>query len=142
MLLSRPADTVRPMTVHTGGCDCRGVRYQLEGELRDVFNCHCERCRRITGHHMAATAVRPEQIRFESDSTLRWYDPVDTVHYGFCGVCGSTLFWRTDDIPGKLSIAAGTLDQPTGLRTVQAWWVAEAGDYHERQHGIEEFERE
>src|SRR3954468_4087645 len=89
---ARHADTVNAMTMHTGGCDCRGVRYELEGELRDVFNCHCERCRRITGHHMAATAVRPEQIRFQSDSTLRWYDPVDTVHYGFCGVCGSTLF--------------------------------------------------
>jgi hypothetical protein len=24
------------------------------------------------------------------------------------------------------------LDQPTGLTTVAAWWVSEAGDYHRR----------
>jgi hypothetical protein len=125
--------------MHKGGCDCGGVRYELEGELRSVYNCHCGRCRRITGHHMAATAVHPEQIRFESESTLRWYDPVPTVHYGFCGVCGSTLFWRADALPQQVSIAAGTLDQPTGLRTVKAWWVAEAGDYFDRAAGVEEF---
>jgi hypothetical protein len=128
--------------MHYGGCDCGGVRYELEGELRPVYNCHCGRCRRITGHHMAATAVHPEQIRFESESTLRWYDPVPTIHYGFCGVCGSTLFWRADALPEQVSIAAGTLDQPTGLRTVKAWWVAEAGDYFDRAAGVEEFDYE
>ena len=87
---------------------------------------------------MAATAVRPEQLTFVSDSTLRWYDPVPTVHYGFCSTCGSTLFWRTDSAPEKLSIAAGTLDQPTGLHTTKAWWVAEAGDYFERAPGVVE----
>ena len=35
-------------------------------------------------------------------------------------------------------MAAGTLDQPTGLRTTAAWWVSEAGDYHERQGGLTE----
>jgi len=125
-----------------GRCDCGGVSYEIEGELRDVYNCHCERCRRITGHHMAATAVRPDQLTFLSDSTLRWYDPVPTVHYGFCSTCGSTLFWHADENPDKMCIAAGTLDQPTGLRTTKAWWVAEAGDYHERARGLADFEYE
>lgn len=38
----------------------------------------------------------------------------------------------------SVSIAVGTLDQPTGLRTTAAWWVSEAGDYHERQAGLTE----
>jgi len=91
---------------------------------------------------MAATAVRPDQVTFLSDSTLRWYDPVPTVHYGFCATCGSTLFWRADENAEKLCIAAGTLDQPTGLQTTKAWWVAEAGDYHERAPGVAEFDYE
>lgn len=124
---------------HLGGCDCGGVRYRLMGTLRDVYNCHCERCRRITGHHMAATAVHPDQFSFDADATMTWYQPVPTVHYGFCNTCGATLFWKADADPNKLCIAAGTLDQPTGLRTTKAWWVAEAGDYHERQQGLADF---
>jgi len=126
----------------TGGCDCGGVRFRLTGTLRDVYNCHCRRCRRITGHHMAATATAPEQISFDADTTLTWYHPVPTVHYGFCNTCGATLFWKADEDPTKLCIAAGTIDQPTGLRTTRAWWVAEAGDYHERQHGLADFDFE
>lgn len=125
-----------------GRCDCGGVSFEIDGQLRDVFNCHCERCRRITGHHMAATAVHPDQLRMTADATLRWYDPVPTVHYGFCGTCGSTLFWKADGEPAKICISAGTLDQPTGLRTTAAWWVSEAGDYHERSAGLHEFQIE
>lgn len=125
-----------------GGCDCGGVRYRVDGPLRDVFNCHCERCRRITGHFMAATATDPANLTFESDATLRWYEPASGVGYGFCGSCGATLFWRADGVPDHIAIAAGTLDQPTGLRTTTAWWVAEAGDYHERPTGITEHDRE
>lgn len=91
---------------------------------------------------MAATAAHPDQIAFDADATLTWYHPVPTVHYGFCSVCGATLFWKSDDAEGKLCIAAGTLDQPTGLRTTKAWWVAEAGDYHERQAGLADSVRE
>jgi hypothetical protein len=122
-----------------GRCDCGGVSFEIEGELRQVYNCHCERCRRITGHHMAATAVHPDQLTFRTNDTLRWYDPVPTVHYGFCATCGSTLFWKADEVAGKICISAGTLDQPTGLSTTKAWWVAEAGDYHERAPGVVEF---
>src|SRR5690349_5030730 len=96
-------------SVHRGGCDCGGVRYEARGPLRDVYNCHCGRCRRVTGHHMAATAVDPDQITFVAAETLTWYDPVPTVHYGFCNRCGSTLFWKADEQPGKVCIAAGTL---------------------------------
>ncbi len=89
---------------------------------------------------MAATAVHPDQITFESDRTLTWYQPVPTVHYGFCSECGATLFWKADDSPDKFCIAAGTLDPPTGLRTTKAGWVSEAADYHDRQSGLVEFD--
>ena len=37
-----------------------------------------------------------------------------------------------------LTICAGALDQPTGLRTTAAWWMAEHADYHTPEPGIEE----
>jgi hypothetical protein len=57
---------------------------------------------------------------------------VPAAGYGFCARCGSSLFWRGATIPHRISICAGTLDPPTGLRTVEAWWTSEASDYHER----------
>ena len=45
----------------TGRCECGGVRYRIDGDVRDVVNCHCGRCRRFTGHHMAATSAPVDQ---------------------------------------------------------------------------------
>ena len=123
---SGTADEIRA----TGGCACGGVRYRITGELRDVVHCHCEPCRRITGHHMSATATRSADLHLESDDTLRWYRRTDTVRYGFCSTCGATMFWEAVDKTDLTSVAAGTLDQPTGLRTVVAIYADEAGDYH------------
>jgi hypothetical protein len=120
-----------------GGCACGGVRYGITGELRDVANCHCEPCRRITGHFMAATATSPGSLRFESDTTLTWYQRTEHVQYGFCNRCGSTLLWKASDKPDQISIAAGTLDQPTGLRTTHALFTAEAADYHKLDDTID-----
>lgn len=125
-----------------GSCLCGGVRYTLIGPLRDVYNCHCDRCRRFTGHHMAATAAPPSNVRFGSDESLTWFSPADGVEYGFCSTCGSSLFWRTEASPEKLCITAGSLDQPTGLRTTRAWYIADAGDYHHLDNGLEEFDYE
>lgn len=118
------------MIERTGRCDCGGVRYRVDGPMRPIINCHCSRCRRLTGHHMAATGCADDGLTLGADATLRWYEPAPGVFYGFCGTCGSTLFWRSDARPGWTSIAAGSLDPPTGLVTTAAWWTAEASDYH------------
>jgi hypothetical protein len=117
----------------TGRCLCGAVTFEVDGPLRDVLDCHCHRCRRFTGHHMAATsAARADLTVRDPERQLTWYEPVPEAAYGFCARCGSSLFWRGADHPDRTSICAGVLDQPTGLRTVAAWWVSEAGDYHER----------
>ena len=62
--------------------------------------------------------------------------------YGFCGTCGSTLFWRAEELPDWISIAAGTLDPPTGLTTESAWWTREASDYHRLDPALAHHDRE
>lgn len=117
----------------TGRCLCGGVTFRVHGPLRDVVNCHCRRCRRFTGHHMAAAAADASAVVIDDrESLLRWFHPVAEAGYGFCSRCGSSLFWRATALPDRLVICAGTLDPPTGLTTVRAWWVSEASDYHRR----------
>lgn len=122
-----------------GSCLCGSVTYVVDGPLQAVTNCHCVRCRRHTGHFMAATAAAADDLSISGD-TLRWYDAADDVQYGFCGTCGSTLFWRTTARPGVVSIAAGTLDPPTGLETTTAIFTSAASDYHELADGLIEHE--
>ncbi len=99
----------------SGKCLCESITYEITGPARDVINCHCSRCRRSTGHFMAATSADVDDVQIHGD-TLVWYDATDEVQYGFCGKCGSTLFWRTSRRPQTMSIAAGTLTQGTLFR--------------------------
>ena len=126
------------MNIATGRCLCGTISFQVFGGLRDVFNCHCVRCRRFTGHHMAATAANTvDLIVADGDSNLRWYYPVPEAGYGFCNQCGSSLFWHSPDTPDTVSICAGVMDPPTHLHTTQAWWTSEASDYHVRPDLLE-----
>jgi len=117
------------MTI-TGHCLCEGIRFRVTGQLRSVVNCHCEDCRRTTGHFLAATACHRDDVIIESDETLSWYRPADEIKYGFCHRCGGTVFWHTDANPESVSIAAGMLDSPTELETHFALNTDEASDYY------------
>lgn len=112
-----------------GKCLCETVSFVIDGPARPVVNCHCSRCRRHTGHFMAATAASVSNVEISGD-TLTWYEAAEGTEYGFCSRCGSTLFWRTVRRPGLVSIAAGTLTPPTGLETVAAIYTDYASDYH------------
>ncbi len=131
---------------------CGGVRYVIDGPARGVWNCHCDRCRRWTGHFTAATSCRRDDLRLTADDTLAWFQPAECpdVAYGFCRECGSSLFWKVVAVPpgerqDKLStieIWAGTLDPPTGLSTELAIYADDASDYHALDADIETHARE
>jgi hypothetical protein len=86
----------------------------------------------------AASAARFADIDFSEERGLRWIDSPDSAHdarRGFCGECGSSLFWHA---PGRerISLAAGALDPPTGIHTFGQIWVSSAGDYYELDERI------
>ncbi len=54
----------------TGGCLCGGVRYEVRGNLRQVWGCHCSQCRRTSGNFVAATRVRSSDLAFVTADTL------------------------------------------------------------------------
>jgi len=118
--------------VRTGGCLCGAVTYSVTGGLRDVINCYCERCRRFTGHYLAATSAAAADVTIEDPTLQVTWHPVDGASYGFCGSCGSSLFWRADASPTTIWLCAGSLEPPTGLSTVEAWWSSQASDYFTR----------
>jgi len=119
-----------PTDLHTGSCLCGAVRYEVRGPLRDVLLCHCGMCRKTHGHIGAYSAAPREALSIVEDRGLAWHRSSNVAQRGFCRECGATLFWQGDDRP-MTSIAAGTLDAPTGLKTVLQIYVNHAGDYYE-----------
>ncbi|MEJ6393636.1 GFA family protein [Gymnodinialimonas sp. 2305UL16-5] len=96
----------------TGSCLCGQMSYRVTGALRPVIACHCVQCRKSSGHHVAATSAPRDSVKITGEVT--WYASSGTARRGFCGLCGSNLFW---DGPGThLSIFAGTLDGDPGVR--------------------------
>ncbi len=116
----------------TGSCLCGAVRYTVTGPLRPVIACHCAQCRKTSGHHVAATSAPRESVAIKGEIT--WYASSDTARRGFCGICGSNLFW---DGPGThLSIFAGTLDGDPGVRLAGHIFCADKGAYYEIEDGL------
>lgn len=117
-----------------GGCLCGAVRYRIRGELRGIVNCHCSKCRRFHGHFGAYTSVAFSQLEFDADRGLKWFrsttDETPNVYRGFCAECGSALFWHPRG-QKAIAVAAGSLDEPTGLTTIGHVWTGQIGDYYE-----------
>src|SRR5918994_5876086 len=124
-----------PQTRGTGGCLCGAVRYEVRGSLRPVVDCHCTMCRRTSGHFAAFTATLLENLFLIESEGLRWYRSSASARRGYCEICGSNLFWEPAS-GDRVSIAAGTLDLPTGLETVVHVFVEDAGDYYEIGDGL------
>jgi hypothetical protein len=116
--------------MNTGGCFCGAVRYQATGPMTGVTYCHCSKCRRWHGHAGAYTAVDRDTFQLTETRGLKWHTISPTVRRGFCGECGSTLFF--DEQPdAKIGLTAGSLDAPSGLREKAHIYVASKGDYYE-----------
>jgi hypothetical protein len=116
--------------VRTGGCLCGAVRYSVRGPLRGIIVCHCGQCRRSHGHLSAYTSAARADVMLEGAEALRWFATSARGRCGFCGTCGSSLFFEPAGEP-RLAIAAGTLDQPSGLEIIGHEYVADRADYED-----------
>ncbi|MGI9450149.1 MAG: GFA family protein [Geminicoccaceae bacterium] len=122
----------------TGSCLCGAVRFRVTGPLRPVIACHCTQCRKQTGHYLAATGALLKDFNMLEDRGLKWYEASDIAKRGFCGHCGSTLFWQGHDAD-YIAIAAGSIERPTGLSIKAHIFVEDKGDYYDLDDALPQF---
>jgi hypothetical protein len=128
------------MDPHSGQCLCGAVRFTTTGPLRPVIYCHCNQCRKQTGHFLAATNVALAHLTIKGGDTIRWFAASTFARRGFCGICGSVLFWQPND-GDCISVAAGAFDLPSGLVAKEHVFVADRGDYYRITDGLPQFAR-
>ncbi|MBD9679329.1 GFA family protein [Pseudomonas sp. PDM18] len=103
--------------MHSGGCLCGAVRYEISGELAPIQVCHCSQCRKAQGGPFATNIpVQRSAFRLLSgESALAEHRATPEKKRVFCSTCGSPIYSARDALPETLRVRAGTLDEP--LRT-------------------------
>lgn len=90
-----------------GSCLCGAVRFSAALPALWVAHCHCTRCQRAHGAPFVTWVGFPEQAVqiTEPVGELRWFETEEGAGRGFCGCCGSPMFFRSGRYPGELHIA-------------------------------------
>ena len=122
----------------TGSCLCGAVRFTVAGPLPAPDACHCTDCRKHSGHFFVSSDVPRAAVKLDGAENVAWFRCSEKVRRGFCGTCGSILFW---DAPAQdwIGIAMGAFDTPTGTRIGLHVFTACKGDYYDICDGAPQY---
>lgn len=118
-------------------CLCGSCRFTLPGPAGEVTACHCGQCRSLSGHYSASFDADEAALDWQSRDGLSEYRTEGGAVRGFCGHCGSKLWFR--DAEGAFSVEAGCIDGATGGRLARHIFVAEKGDHYVIDDGLPQF---
>lgn len=116
--------------MYKGSCLCGAVTFEIDGDLSPPSACHCGQCRKQSGHVWASTWTHQDNLNLSASDTIKWYKASDMARRGFCGQCGSLMFWQHTD-EDTISISMGAFDDPTGLALSKHIFVADKGNYYD-----------
>jgi hypothetical protein len=97
-------------------CSCGQLRVTCTGEPVRVSMCHCLACQKRTGSTFGAQARWPrDKVAIDGRSTeyVRIGDSGNRATFHFCPHCGSTVYYRLDDIPDVVAVAIGAFADPS-----------------------------
>lgn len=129
----------------TGGCYCKQVRYEAEGEPLMRGLCHCRECQYISGGGANVAMAMPEAgfryIEGEPKAFART-DLEAPVTREFCANCGTSLLSKPAALPGMVILKVGTLDDPSQYGDPDmAFYCIEKQSYHYLPEGLPTFDR-
>ncbi|PJG44703.1 aldehyde-activating protein [Acinetobacter tandoii] len=99
---------------YAGSCLCGAIRYEVRGEIGDVVQCHCQRCRKANGTAFATNApIKKSDFQLvQGEQFLKSYQSTATTQRCFCSECGSPIMSIKADTPEYYRLRIGTLDTP------------------------------
>jgi hypothetical protein len=120
------------MATREAACHCGQLRLEVEGDPFVVSLCHCLACQRRTGSAFGMQAgFRADQVEVVGrfNDYVRISDEADRKEhpFHFCPHCGSTVFYREDDV---LVVMVGAFADPSFPPPT------ESGYDHRRHHWL------
>ena len=124
-----------------GSCLCRGVQFEIDGQVSSMTDCHCSMCRKAHGASFATwvTAGTDEFRWVAGEELITRYSASPDFERTFCRVCGSNLplyFAKMDE----LAIPAGSLDDDPGIRLTSHIFVGSKAPWVEIDEDLECFD--
>jgi len=117
----KPDDT----ELKTGACACGSCKFELRGPHNWVGHCHCESCRKATASPMT-TWIGQENGTWElKGDEPKTYSSSKGVTRGFCGKCGSPMFFKADRYPNEVHFYATLLDDPSAIEPTEHYHYGE-----------------
>lgn len=97
----------------TGSCLCKQVTYEVKKLLGPIVFCHCSFCRKATSSAFSANALvmAADFILLSGEENLVAYESSAGKHRYYCQNCHSQIYHIKDDMPDKLTLKLGTIDQ-------------------------------
>jgi hypothetical protein len=96
-------------------------------------------CQRLHGNFGPHSKARKVNITITESRGLAWYQSSAVARRGFCQECGSGLFWEPLELDAT-GIIAGTIDGPTGLKTMGHIFVGEKSDFFDIDDELPQFD--
>jgi len=117
----------------SGSCLCNGVQYEIRGELGDIMQCHCQKCRKANGSAFATNAAIPTTafVLLKGEELLAEYESTPGVFRVFCKQCASPLYSRRPHMPELLRLRIGTLDTKIEGKPSSHIFVGSKAEWHE-----------
>ncbi|XP_030445034.1 uncharacterized protein LOC115667616 [Syzygium oleosum] len=102
------------LLLHSGGCHCRRVRWEVEAPTSVVvWKCDCSNCSMRGNIHFIVPSERFKLLG-NSDQYLTTYTfGTDTAKHTFCKVCGITSFYRPRSNPDGIAVTYRCVDPGT-----------------------------
>ena len=79
------------MALHTGGCHCGAVRYEVDGDLSSVIECNCSHCAK-KGFLLAFTPRGAFALKSGQDQLSEYTFNTGKIRHFFCKACGVQSF--------------------------------------------------
>jgi len=104
-------------TPRSGSCGCGTVRFELDGDVKNVVNCHCSRCRKFNGAAFSTYAVVHKDIlRFTAgEEALSRYVLESGAARHYCRHCGTPIYNINPVYGDYRMVHLGAIDQPADL---------------------------
>ena len=124
-----------------GACLCAGVRFELSGELPQLYQCHCSLCRKISGSSAnAAMIVERDQLTWlGGEDDIGKYVSESGFKSHFCTNCGSPLPNITRD-GNAWWVPVGLLEDQPGLSVGAHLYAASAAAWDRIPHDVRQFD--